>query len=559
MIEEDLKPEALNYYSFFTKYSLMEEYGFSSGLMNRLFRKVLPVVPDENTIEYVLHNRKDSIPFLLSTLDHKNESNDSISSQLDLSIKALCSKVVAFGIDSDIKAKYEFLGLDASPFENLLHKLSSLKSCNKEQTKAMIISLEEIEMLISKLRKNKNKIGTNFHLTLTTRKNLEYTKRIKELLDLKLNLDSKKHWENLFLEYKSYSKRINSLSRYIDRHFDLVALEIVEHTSNKGQKYIAENRKEYWKFFFRSLLGGGIISLFAFAKLYIDSWQLTDLGYAFCYSINYAICFIIVKHFGGIIATKQPAMTASKIAKSIDSTDDLKIDSVNSITSLVRRVFRSQFISVMGNFLMALTLSSCILYILQILDLKEVTKIVKPDYLIKNVVPTAQLICFAAVAGFYLAMSGLISGYVDNKVVASKFGYRIRNSELFFKSTRLAYFVEKKVGALVGNICLGFLLGSTFLLSNILPFQLGIRHIAFSSANVGYAMIKDSFSIKTMLLALCGALLIGFVNFIVSFSITLYLALKSRGANFKLIPKILGNIGKDFFFNPFHYFYEMND
>jgi len=534
----------LDFYSFFTKYSLMEEYGFSSGLRSRLFRKILPVVPDKNTIEYVLLNEADAVRLVVSDLDLESISESPIAKQLDLSIKALCSKIIAFGLDSNIKGKYNFLELNSAPFENLLEKINNLTGCERKETLSLTDSLDAIELLIINLRKNKNKIGTNFHLTLTTRRMLEYTHRIKELLDLKLNINSKKHWENLLTEFIEYSKYKDSIRRYIRRHSDLVALEIVEHTSNKGEKYIAEGRKEYWIFFYKSLLGGGIIAGFAFFKIIIDAYQFGQFGNAFLFSLNYALCFIVVKQLGGIIATKQPAMTASTIAKNIDKQDDLKIDSVRSITVLVKKVFKSQLISILGNFLMALTLACLIMYLLQVFGSEYFTTIVKPDYLIKNVVPTPKLFLFAAIAGFFLALSGLISGHIDNKIVASKIAYRIRNSQRFLKNKRLANFIEKKAGALSGNIGLGFFLGSAFLLSNLLPFQIDIRHIAFSSANVGYAIMNYDFKPNTILLALLGAMLIGLVNFMVSFSITLYLALKSRGASFMLIPKLIRAILK---------------
>lgn len=542
-----MQSKQLNFYSFFTKYSLMEEYGFSSGLRSRLFRKILPVVPDKNTVEYVLLHEADAVDSVLSALDLETISDSAIAKQLDLSIKALCTKIIAFGLDSNIKGKYNFLELDSAPFEDLLEKINHLTGCKREETLALTASLEAIDVLIINLRKNKNKIGTNLHLTVTTRRMLEYTNRIKELLDLKLHINSKKHWENLLTSFVEYSKRKNSIRRYIKRHSDLVALEIVEHTSNKGGKYIAESRKEYWTFFYKSLFGGGIIAVFALFKIIVDAYQFGQFSNAFLFSLNYALCFIVVKQLGGIIATKQPAMTASTIAKNIDKQDDLKIDSIKSITTLVGKVFRSQFISILGNFLMALTLACLIMYFFQTFGFEHFTKIVKPDYLIKNVVPTPKLFFFAAIAGFFLAFSGLISGYIDNKVVASKIAYRICNSQLFFKSKRLANFVGKKAGALIGNIGLGFFLGSAFLLSNLLPFQIDIRHIAFSSANVGYAIMNYDFDTNTILLALLGALLIGFVNFIVSFSITLYLALKSRGASFVLIPKMIMTIFKNFF------------
>jgi len=535
----------------------MEEYGFSSGLMSRIFRKILPIAPDSNTIEYVLLQKKEAVPFLLSLLDLNTIADSYISQQLVLSIKALCAKVVAFGIDSNIKAKYNSLELTSKPFEDLLEKINNLDGCTDSEGKALMASLDSIILLINQLRKNKNKIGTNFHLTITTTKILEYTFRIKELLDLKINLGSRKHWESMFLKHAEYLKIRDSVRRYIRRNSDLLALVIVEHTSNKGQKYIAENRKEYWSFFYKSLLGGSIISIFALVKLYIDSFELMQFKNALFFSLNYALCFITVKQLGGIIATKQPAMTASTIAKNIDKRGDLQIDSINSIIVLTRKVFRSQFISIIGNFIMAFSLACLSMYILQYFGSDKLSSIVKPRYLIKNVVPSTQLIFFAAIAGIFLALSGLISGYVDNKVVASKIAHRIRYNTLFFKSKRLATYAEKKAGALVGNISLGFLLGSCFLLSNLLPFEVDIRHIAFSSSYVGYSIMSYDYNLDTIILALLGALLIGLINFLVSFSITLYLALKSRGASFKLIPKIVFNILKDFAFNPLYYFYKI--
>jgi len=557
--EESLESTQLSFYSFFTKYTLMDEYGFSSGVFRRLFRKILPRVPEVDSVEYILCTKDGSVPYLLSLLEFENILDGQIFEELDLSIKALCSKVIAFGIDSDVKAKYDFLKLDSKAFESLLSRVNGLAECKRKEMVELISSLDEIELLTNELRKNKHKIGTNFHLTLTTRKTLEYIHRIKELLELRINIRSKNHWEKIFLDYLEYGKGKDSVRRYLNRHSDLVALEIVEHTSNKGGKYIAESRRDYWKFFGRSLLGGGIISLFAFLKLFIDSFELTQYQNAFYYSINYAVCFIVVKELGGIIATKQPAMTASTIAKNIDAQDDLKIDSINSIAILIRKVFRSQFISIIGNFIMALLLAGIIMYSFQLFSFENLTEVIRPEVLMKKVIPTTKLVSFAAIAGLYLALSGLISGCVDNKVVASKIGHRIKHSKLFFKSKGLAYFAEKKLGALVGNICLGFFLGSTFLLSNILPLDLDIRHIAFSSANVGYSVVNYDFNLDYIILALLGALLIGLVNFICSFSLTLYLALKSRGANFKVVPKIILAVIKDFFKNPLRYFFFMSD
>jgi site-specific recombinase len=72
---------------------------------------------------------------------------------------------------------------------------------------------------------------------------------------------------------------------------------------------------------------------------------------------------------------------------------------------------------------------------------------------------------------------------------------------------------------------------------------------------VGYAAMNKSFDYTTILLALAGVLLIGFTNFIVSFSITLLLTLKSRGATFRILPQLLSSVLRDFIRRPLGYFF----
>ncbi len=97
-------------------------------------------------------------------------------------------------------------------------------------------------------------------------------------------------------------------------------------------------------------------------------------------------------------------MTASTIAKNIDSQGG--VESLSCITDLIRKVARSQFISVMGNFLMALSLASLFIVLMQLAGLNTVTKLIKPEYLIKGVMPTGKLVFFAATAGLFLALLG---------------------------------------------------------------------------------------------------------------------------------------------------------
>ena len=140
-------------------------------------------------------------------------------------------------------------------------------------------------------------------------------------------------------------------------------------------------------------------------------------------------------------------------------------------------------------------LTALLMIVLRLTTAWDWKSIVPSDYLIANVVPSGKLVFFAATAGVFLALSGLISGYVDNKVIASRIAHRIRNNRFFFKSKRLGNWANNKAGVLMSNISLGIFLGSAFLLSNFFPFEVDIRHIAFSSANAGYAIINGGIPI----------------------------------------------------------------
>jgi len=90
-----------------------------------------------------------------------------------------------------------------------------------------------------------------------------------------------------------------------------------------------------------------------------------------------------------------------------------------------------------------------------------------------------------------------------------------------------------------------------------LPFD--IRHIAFSSAFVGYATVGLDFMVgwQALAYAALGLFLIGFVNLAVSFSLALYVAMKSRKVRFMqwrlLLLKLAGRLNQhpgEFIFPP---------
>ena len=555
----------MKFYSFFTKFSLMENYGFISGIFNRLFRKILPEIPAEDTFEFYLRagsNQKQIAEYTktIQKLLTDPTTSKSISNELDNAISGLSSRVISLGYDNEFQSIFERLDIDSSCYSKLLYQTSIISNENLTDKQELIENLDEISDTIIKLRKKKNIIGISLHLTVVTRHHLNYIQRIKKLIELKYDIKSVNKWEELILEYIAYDKSKNSVRNFFREHADLMALEVVEHTAQKGEKYVADNYKEYINFLKKGLLGGAFISIFALSKIILDKHIDAAVPQALVMSLNYALCFVIVYLLGGIVATKQPAMTASTIAKYIDKDDDLKIDDFHDIKILLRKITRSQFISLVGNFIMAFSLSCLIAYIFTLGFFPNPISSEKSLYLINQVFPfSGGGLFYAAITGVFLSLSGFISGYFDNKVKVSNLPYRIEHnknlSKLLSKNTikKISNFVQYSLGVHAGNVSLGFFLGSAFLLTYIFHFNIDIRHIAFSSSNLGYSIINSSYSLSTIAFAVFSVLIIGLVNFIVSFSITFLLVLKSRGIKSKNLGNLLIMSLKDFIRNPFNY------
>ena len=116
------------------------------------------------------------------------------------------------------------------------------------------------------------------------------------------------------------------------------------------------------------------------------------------------------------------------------------------------------------------------------------------------------------------------------------------------RADRMTKITTATPGGIMGNFLFGCMLGSTGDIGIILGLPLDIRHIAFSSANLGYAFIAFGFALplKAILWAALGVALIGFTNLAVSFALALRTALGARGVRFEHWGALLKAIWKRF-------------
>jgi site-specific recombinase len=106
---------------------------------------------------------------------------------------------------------------------------------------------------------------------------------------------------------------------------------------------------------------------------------------------------------------------------------------------------------------------------------------------------------------------------------------------------RIGSMLDRTAGVLMGNLFLGFGLGSMGTLGEILGLPLDIRHVAFSSAHFGAALDVLDYAVPAAVViqTALGVAAIGLVNFLVSFGLSLAVALESRGVTFGETRRLL--------------------
>jgi hypothetical protein len=223
---------------------------------------------------------------------------------------------------------------------------------------------------------------------------------------------------------------------------------------------------------------------------------------------------------------------------------------------LVVDILRTQFIAIMGNVMLAIPVALIISFAWLQYTGAPMIGTEKAGHLLHDLDPFHSLaLPHAAIAGVYLFLAGLIAGYYDNLAVYNKVGARIQRHKLLQYILpvswlkRLGGFIEANLGAIMGNFLFGVFLGSTATIGYIFGLPIDIRHIAFASANLAHGLFNisaDDISWSLILISILGVALIGMVNLIVSFSLALFVALRSKEVRFfewsRLTKLVFGHI-----------------
>jgi len=372
---------------------------------------------------------------------------------------------------------------------------------------------------------------------------------------------------DFFLRLVQQENRRNSLRDLFTGTTQLLARRVTEQASRSGEHYVTGTRSEFVAMFRAAAGAGVIIGTMALIKILISRLGLPPVWEAVAYSLDYGLGFVLIHILHLTIATKQPAMTAATLAAALDGKQS-RDARLGVLVELAAQVSRTQWISIAGNvsigFIMALSIA---MTAGQFLDWQPVDP-VKGAHLLHDLHPWQSLaILHAAIAGVFLFLSGLISGYYDNQSLYHRVPERLLRVKWLrsllgeARLARFARYIELNLGALAGNFLFGCMLGSTPVIGTLLGLPLDIRHVAFASANLAYGLEALSFDVDWHAIAIgaLGVVLIGLTNLTVSFSLAMRVALRSRGIQPEHTRGLSVKLARRFLTRPRDFFWPPKD
>lgn len=544
--------------------------GFWREVSKRFYHKILPIQPPENSMDFLLTNifyhRKDYKWF--SAIDEKSwkvffelldltpitkQKNDSFTvNELMFSIDILALRISGTAMDySLLRMLPEYAGFD-SPFITLQTEVSVMLNSFKSEdvlrshedinVKQVRILIKQCQDYLKRALDNKDRYGISFFTTIKFVRLQQQLDRLELLLDILIdnNQDTEKKTISFLNKLIYLNAKKNNIREFWRTSSNLIAYQITQHSGKTGEHYITNTRDEYKKMFYSAAGGGIVVGFLCIFKSQLSNIDTSPFGQAFLYSMNYAMGFIAIYLFNFTLATKQPAMTAATLAKAIKSDRKSEV-SYSDFAELFARLFRSQFVAFIGNVFLAFPVAILLFLVWKYLFGADFLTVEHSQKMLKEVnFLQSKAIPHAMLTGVFLFLSGLISGYYINRNIHDRISFRIKKHPMlrrFFPDrtlNKVAEIYDKHIGGLSGNFWFGVMLGSIGAIGMFFGLDLGIRHITFAAGNFGLALMGLQFDISMwqIIIAIVGIGLIGFFNFIVSFILSLYVALRSRNLHF---------------------------
>jgi site-specific recombinase len=553
-----------------TAVALLSEAGIPSdrGLaretVDRIARRLLPQPPDaenlERLVSRVFRGRRQCAWIEVAHAELFAELGVAlgdvwapIRQAMSDAVALLTTRISALGLSVDLRERSDPMYVRDSPFFRIPH-----------------VSLEEMPMVILECRAQLQRIHEHLETTGVSvdvvycidairRMLLRIERMLPFLTDRGTDLDRAASARTLLGALTAGRIADESLRQLGRQSLGLLAKKVIERVGHAGEHYVTTTRREYWRMF-ASAFGGGAIIPFTVAAKFLTLWaQLAPFLEGALISGAYIGSFVAMQLFGLTLATKQPAATAAALAATIKESGK-GADRLEELVNLIARISRSQLAAAAGNILAAVPVALAIDLAYLGATGHHFLDEHSAHHALESVDPrNPSTIIFGVLTGALLWISSLGAGWLENWVTYRRLPAAIRDHRLgrLLGRSRMAKvgdFVANHSAAFGGNVTLGALFGMLPKLGAFFGIPLDSRHLTISTAMVAFAACALGPGAITIWTGL-GIVVLGLLNFGVSFFLALLVALRARDVTRRERVGLAKSVARSFLRRPTRFFF----
>ncbi|WAM25579.1 site-specific recombinase [Myxococcus sp. NMCA1] len=327
-----------------------------------------------------------------------------------------------------------------------------------------------------------------------------------------------------------------SVVELVKRNMRMLARKIIERAGHSGEHYITSTREGFHAMV-HSAAGGGLVTAAAVAiKVFLSGLVLAPFFSFMAVGLNYALSFLLIQALGFTLATKQPSVTAATLAGAVG--EGARGERLANLVELIPRITRSQLAAFAGNLGVVAPVAIVFALGYQFITGHAFMSQAKAQAMVASLHPwKSGTLLFAAMTGVLLWMSSVAGGWLENFVVYRRLPEALAHHRLprrllgEARARRLAAGFQHAASGLGANVTLGFMLALAPVVGRFFGLTLDVRHVTFvlgSLSLAGTALGPGAVLQPEFMAALAGMALTGLINFWVSFSLALGVAVRAR-------------------------------
>lgn len=462
------------------------------------------------------------------------------------------AQVCATGFAPELRLRMSADAQQAQPFHALAAALSALRRTLDPQAPPADDAAERLQAATAHLRDqldacrqavagiyaHLDEHGISVGLVFRLRQLRERFLRIRDLLDCLVSPTPAQTAVKLLARLVVVGQDRNSVRALVAANSSLLAAKMAERSAETGENYITRTRAEYTAMLRKAAGGGALTAVTTWLKFVLVGLGLGAFWGGFWAGLMYATSFVVIQLLHFTLATKQPAMTAPAMAAKLKDlgTGSAVAEFVDEVTHLVR----SQVAAVLGNVGLVVPVVVLASVVMSFGFGRSMIDATEAHHVLDSLTLLGPTPLFAAFTGVLLFTASLVAGWAENWFVlhrmdsAMRYNPRITALLGAERAARWAQFMRLNISGFASNIALGFMLGLVPAFAEFFGLGVQARHVTLSAgqlAAAGAALGWEVLREPALWWAVAAIPVIGAMNLGVSFYLAFRLALQAHNVS----------------------------